>query len=300
MDKKDILEILNDPKLHQIRFSVGPIKVNSDEYDTVADLIEAGAIAIVPGSGKVARYVAQKNTLYARAGDPKDLNSRTNALHECTHMITDIQEYNVSRLTDEVAAYLAQFTYLLLLAPNTAKPPLGLPLNNMMRQGMDLVANYKLGDPAGYGAIISQSDIAMMGRLVHEIPEYNYDPNERAVADGVDVDEDQGRILISRVRLENDEKGSTKVQYASHENWVTSDDELGALMETYRRGAESQKKSALQRMLKIFLTISQESAVRLRNRLLGPKKGDLVSNRFNSIFPPAVKTDLLNALQLQR
>jgi hypothetical protein len=36
IEKEDILEVLNDRTLHQIRFSVGLIKINSDEYDKVA------------------------------------------------------------------------------------------------------------------------------------------------------------------------------------------------------------------------------------------------------------------------
>jgi hypothetical protein len=47
--KEDVLQVLADPRLHFIRFSVGPIQVNSVEYDKVSDYIEAGAIDVVPG-----------------------------------------------------------------------------------------------------------------------------------------------------------------------------------------------------------------------------------------------------------
>ena len=120
IEKEDILEVLSDPTLHQIRFSVGLIKINSDEYDKVADYIEAGGITIEPGTDKVANYYPETDTLQTRAGEPPlDLNARTNALHECTHIASDINEYNITRLRDEAAAYLAQITYLMLLAPTT-------------------------------------------------------------------------------------------------------------------------------------------------------------------------------------
>jgi hypothetical protein len=38
--KEDVLQVLDDPKLHSIRFSVAPIQVNSVEYDKVSDYIE--------------------------------------------------------------------------------------------------------------------------------------------------------------------------------------------------------------------------------------------------------------------
>jgi hypothetical protein len=68
--KEDILRVLTDPTLHKIRFSVGVIKINSDEYDKVADYIDSGAIKIKPGNDKVAHYYPQIDTFYTRAGEP--------------------------------------------------------------------------------------------------------------------------------------------------------------------------------------------------------------------------------------
>ncbi len=55
----------------------------------------------------------------------------------------------MNRLTDEVAAYLAQIAYLLLLIPSVPEPPIGTRMNNMTRQAMRLVNSYELGSPAG-------------------------------------------------------------------------------------------------------------------------------------------------------
>jgi hypothetical protein len=107
--KEDVLQVLGDPKLHSIRFSVGPIQVNSVEYDKVSDYIEAGAIDVAPGKASYSKYIPQKDTLVTRIGNPPlNEDARTNLLHECTHAIADINECDVTRLTDEAAAYLAQ------------------------------------------------------------------------------------------------------------------------------------------------------------------------------------------------
>jgi hypothetical protein len=75
-EKEDILEVLNDRTLHQIRFSVGLIKINSDEYDKVADYIEAGGITTEPGTDKVANYYPEIDTLQTRAGEPPSASVR--------------------------------------------------------------------------------------------------------------------------------------------------------------------------------------------------------------------------------
>ena len=46
----DVVEVLSDMRLRSIRFSAGPIQVNVDEYDQVADFIESGAISLKQAS----------------------------------------------------------------------------------------------------------------------------------------------------------------------------------------------------------------------------------------------------------
>src|SRR6266481_3549050 len=121
--RKDVLDVLGDSRLRNIRFFVGPINVNSDEYDRVSDYIEFDAIHVKPGSGTLSHYYPEIDTLVTRDGDPSDIRVRTNLLHECTHMITDINQYDVGRLVDETAAYLAQLAYAFILMPSMEEPP---------------------------------------------------------------------------------------------------------------------------------------------------------------------------------
>jgi hypothetical protein len=46
MTQTEVLEVARDPRLRNIRFSVGPINVNASEYADVANYIEAGGIKV--------------------------------------------------------------------------------------------------------------------------------------------------------------------------------------------------------------------------------------------------------------
>ena len=313
--KPDVLEVLRDPRLHNIRFSVGPINVNADEYDNVADYIESEAIQVVPGDKTYSIYVPENNTLRTRSGNPPlNNNARSNMLHECTHAISDINQAKVTRLADEAAAYLAQMAYLLLLDPGLDEPPIGPPINNMMRQCMHLVKQYQLGKPAGYNKTIDPGDVSDLAKAVLAIPDYHdINPEQKLAADGVSLTGSQSETFY-RLRLQRylnqamddliakdvSQMLMPKVRYVTYENWVTSDSELLGLIDAQKRGADVQKQTARQKLLHIFLTVSPGNAVQLFQRLSGSRKGDIVSAHFQSGFSPSARAALLNALQLAR
>ena len=314
--KTDVLQVLDDPMLHGIRFSVGPIQVNSVEYDKVSDYIEAGAIDVVPAKETYSKYRPQEDTLYTRDGNPPlDEQKRSNLLHECTHIITDINKCEVTRLTDEAAAYLAQLTYFMILTGfSEDQPPIGSPLSNMTRVTMQLVDKYELGRPRGYGAMIDQGDIADLARLIYAIPDYHFNNrDEKTAADGVSLSKKQAEEFYRRqlqrlmARDANDEMNAdesrrlqTKVQGVSYENYVTSDDELFTLFDSFRRGNDAQKKTTLQKVIRIFLTVDQTAAGKLLARFFPPKKNDALALRFQGSFPVATQGTLLSALRLTR
>ena len=313
IEKADVLEVLGDMRLRNISFSVGLINVNSIEYDKVADYIASGAITVSPMGGNSSEYLPQRNTLRTRDGDPRANNNvRTNLLHECTHIISDINKVSVSRLTDEATAYLAQFAYLLLLDPAVQISTIREPMANMTRLGMQLVEKYKLGKPAGYGKVIAQSDISDLERAVQAIPTYA-NINEKLAADGVALSENQAKEFFRRQLSRLSDKLlddlmaedlthllTPKARYVSHENYVTWDPELLTLFDLQASGGSKQKQAAQQKLLRIFLTIDQRNAIGLRQRLLTRRKGDVVSERFHSRFSPQLRSSLLEALQLSR
>jgi hypothetical protein len=198
--------------------------------------------------------------------------------------------------------------------PSLPEPPIGLPINNMMRQVMRLVNSYELGSPAGYGATINQRDIADLAGVIYGIPDYhNIDLKEKLITDGVALSDKQSEKFYRRQMqrllskdasdrdMEEEAKRMTmKVQGVSYENYVTSDEELRTLIDSYRRGGDGQKKTALQKLLRIFLTINQRTALQLLQRLSGAQKTDMVSERFQSGLPASERTTLLAELRFTR
>src|SRR5262245_30689632 len=117
--KTEVLEVLSDGRLHQMRFSVGPIIIDRYAYSQVHDMVAAGAIKVKPGKEEYSLYIPKANVFKSADREPPLTTViKTNILHECTHIISDYAQASVTRLTDEVAAYLAQITYHLLLDPN--------------------------------------------------------------------------------------------------------------------------------------------------------------------------------------
>jgi len=315
LTKTEVLEVLDDWRLSKLRFSVGPVDVNQFEYGQVADAIRAGAIEVKAGQkNNYSQYRPEKNLLFTKVGNPPmDNNTRSNLLHESTHIVADINEVKITRLMDEAAAYIAQFAYLMLLDPGTAKPPFGLPLNNRMRLGMDIVAKYKLGEPQGLGAKISGDDIASITRIVPTIPGYeDIKDKDMLNADGVSLDEDQKAVFLKlqHDRIANqlmDERMAEDVKkllyperIIAYENYVTWDPELLQLIKDFASGGTNRKEAVLKKLMHIFMTVDQRNATELLQRLSATKKGDVVSERFQASFPPPQKKALLSALQIAR
>src|SRR5215510_7800206 len=124
IDKDEVLRVLRDGDLSKISFSVGAITVDAEGYRNVAAYIEAKDIKVVPGTEALAFYDGHSNTITTSAGNPQlDVGGSAQLLHECTHAIVDIDRLDVLRLDDEVAAYLAQLTYMRLKPPVQGFPP---------------------------------------------------------------------------------------------------------------------------------------------------------------------------------
>jgi len=174
----DVIQALNDPALGQINFSVGPIKVNAGEFRNVADCIYAGDIKVTPGNEALAFYSGHDNELITQRGNPPlDFTDRAQLLHECTHAIVDINKLKVLRLHDEVAGYLTQLTYSVILNPSPLVPAVlpagvGSPLGRLVWMCKEVVLRYDLHKPRGFGAVIDPKDILRLAEAVHAHPDY--------------------------------------------------------------------------------------------------------------------------------
>lgn len=204
--KTDVLDVLNDPRLANMNFSVGPITVNAEEYRNVAAYIEAGDIRVIPGAEPIAYYDGRLNTIETPAGNPPlNLGQRAQLLHECTHAIVDIDRLHVLVLDDEVAAYIAQLTYMWIASPGPFPrpiPPATLgPLMRLMTAVAQIIQRYELHTSKGIGARISELDVAGLRRAVHAVPAYrNIKPAQTNNAQNLGVPASDANNQIGRLQ----------------------------------------------------------------------------------------------------
>jgi hypothetical protein len=197
--KDEIVKVLRDPALKRMFFCVGAITVNAQEYLDVAEYIEAEDIRVVSGRGALAFYDGRNNIIETQAANPPlDLFQSAQILHECTHAIVDVNRLDVLRLNDEVAAYLAQVTFMKLKQPSPLPPrtPGGSPFGRLVYSFMEVVHQYKLFEAEGFGARIKELDIWRLALAVRAYPEYaNVKLTDKSVGGGVPVKNDQLRAL---------------------------------------------------------------------------------------------------------
>jgi len=216
--KADVLEVLGDPVLKRMFFFVGVIAVSAEEYSNVGDYISDGDIGVVPGKISTAFYSGYRNTIETQAGDPPlALADRSQILHECTHAIVDINALDVERVKDEVAAYLAQLTFIVLSNPKfdfgpSVHPAIhGSPFGELMWSIFQIVRKYNLHNEKGFGARISELDIWNLTRELHAVPDYAHIKETEktggdakdllGITSGVPIKNNQMRALKAAMRL---------------------------------------------------------------------------------------------------
>ena len=314
--KTEVLEVLDDARLHSIRFSVGPIIVDQYAYEKVHDFIASGGIRVKSGKEDYSLYIPKANLFKAADRNPPLTNLvKTNILHECTHIISDYTRAQVTRLTDEVAAYMAQIAYHLLLEPTYESPSLRIPYNNMVRLGVELVKKYKIGQPDGTGASVGQKDIDDLARMINVLPDYaNIKPEDMLDSDGVDMEGDvlDEFLRLQKPRPQRPERSAdqmevdrlqaegTKIRITAQENYPTSDSELLQLFTLYAGGSADRKKAVEQKLAYIFANVTQRDASAYRTRLVAPRKGDPVSEQFHAKLPAEARKTLVETLARPR
>jgi hypothetical protein len=213
--KTEVLAVLEDPRLKSMHFSVGDITVNANEYHLVADYIRSGDIRVIPGREPVAYYDGRANTIETQAGNPPlNLADRAQILHECTHAIVDINGWDVLRLEDEVAAFLAQVTYTWIAEPGPiprAIPPAGTgPRTRLGIAVLQVVEKYGLHTAKGFGARIGEWDVVTLRRAVQALPDYaNVKADEKSLKPGTaGVPVKNNQMLALRAAIKRGQGGA--------------------------------------------------------------------------------------------
>jgi hypothetical protein len=213
----------------------------------------------------------------------------------------------ITYLNNEAVAYIAQVTYSMLSDPSG--PDLrGSQMDNFTTMMKNLVRKYNLHNRQGYGARILDKDLEDVARNVHTlpVPEYrNAKFTDMAITDGVHTSRTHGfwrptvePFILNRVHFVDPdvEETTMAVRGVSHENSVTSDDEIGALIRKYRTVGGPDKSAVVRRLTYLFLTITQKDADTLSSRLSARRTSDHLSTLFHDVMPATEKANLLAAL----
>lgn len=279
--RQDVIDTLNDPLIRHIDFTIGTMHVDFEGYQAVLDMVETGVIDVVEGDSYYAEYLPQVNRLRTQGGrPPAGVNQRATLLHELTHAMCDLRQYATTRLDEEVAGYLAQFTYALLSMPDLSDPPIGGLLNNFMRQGLALTRKYALHTAAGFGARIADEDVRALARTINALPLYSHiDPDEKSKNDGVTPDIRKHAI---RIRLQQEpEDLSTRFSATAQESYPMPGDEwLVAFMAGRDNGKPVGRQAIALELGRIFKRSDAEAARALHARLAARREGDAASIAF--------------------
>jgi hypothetical protein len=179
--KADVLAVLADPLLATMKFSVDTITVSMEEYNNVAAFISTDDIKVVSGKQTTeAVYDREKNVLEPQAGNsPLSIDQRAQILHECTHAISDVVGFNPLTLVDEVAAYLAQFTYQKISDPPNRDrfpkykiPAHASPLQVLIIEMLHIVETYNLHNRKGFDAKIGRKDVDHLTHVLQRMRQY--------------------------------------------------------------------------------------------------------------------------------
>ena len=174
--KQDVLDTLNQPAVNRFKFTVGSLTVSPQGYADVRQAITDGDIDVRPGGGADAFYDRRLNAILTQNGNPPlGVADRAQILHECTHAIFDAYGWASNLREDEVAAYLAQLTFMFIVNPGPFPHHLGRtgrPFADLIFGFAAVIEKYRLHEPAGFGSLIDPMDTDELKLLVVQMPKY--------------------------------------------------------------------------------------------------------------------------------
>ena len=211
ISKNDVVALFSDPALSQINFTVADIPVNAREFQNVSDYIKNDDIPVITGpTAGMAYYDRKSNKLETDPASnlPLTLGDRALILHECVHAIVDIRELQELSLTDEIAAYIAQLTYMQVKSPSPNHPrAVAIPRNNplalFVMSVLDVIDQYKLTSKEGLGARINHFDVVVLSQRLRAVAQYasiSLEAKEDPKFSGVSIKDGGIRALRAAIR----------------------------------------------------------------------------------------------------
>jgi hypothetical protein len=298
--KDDILNVLSDPHLSRIDFWVENLHVTPAVWVQVRDSIEHDQIFIVPGKyPDNAFYNDSDDTLTTPdVNPPPGPDSRGLIIHECTHAYVDTINLDITNLSEEIAAYLVQHTYLLLLIPTLVGPTPNAPWPSFFRHLIDFCKTFKLHQTEGQGARLNLFTIAGLRAELNTLPSPNdyyrrLKWDQRGGSNG----------LTQKIRVRQLEREPINISVASLPHlasYAISDSLLVEILEKrYAANDVVGFGGRVKRLEQLFRGANPLDARMLVPRLVNRRNGDKVSMYFHDHLSTATRTNLLGILQLR-
>jgi hypothetical protein len=294
LTKRHVLDTLSDPNLLQIDFWVGGVlHVDSYGFEWVREMIYEDDIKVVEGTNKDnAYYNSRKNRLTTQnVSPPPDLGARALLVHECVHAIVDVRGFKVTTLSNEVAAYLAQFTYHRLGDPNVTVGAGAGPWQKFFQNVDALVKKFKLHTPQGRGARLQWKDFSALRTELNHLNIYqNVKDDDQSDSDGVKVP----------VRIKSaPEEVTTSYQNVEYERLPPVSDRylIELLAPRYAEDDVAGYGGRVRKLEKVFQTTDPSQAKTLIPRLQARMRGDKVSTLFHDHLSTKTRDNLVGILR---
>jgi hypothetical protein len=292
LSKQDVLDTLADPVLARMDFWVAGLHVSGRQFGWVRTLIEDDDIVVVEGTVNNAYYNSANNTLTTQGiNPPADLDARALLLHECTHALIDMEKLSISRVSNEVACYIVQHTYILLSNPRWTVAPNNAPWFNFYTDIAKFVRDHKLDTPAGLGVSLSEIQLALLRPKLNNLNIYQHlSLHDMSLSNGVPL---KPRSLTPPEPI------YVRYQITANETMPEASDDyiLDLLKRRYAASDVAGYGGRLRELELVFREFKSPRAKALHARLEKRVPGDAISTFFHDNLSSSARVRLLGILK---
>ena len=188
----DLFRTRRRREIRHINFSLGGLTITPDRLQAVARAIDSGRIRVVLNRRLPEKTEARYSPLGPSVMELRNLQTATNLIgqsyiiHEAVHAVIDMRRAaNTTRITGEVAAYLAQTIFLLKANYSGQELATGLrPFCEFAEDGG--LVSHPLDRPPFKTPKFTFSQYSFLRNHVHDTPGYSHiGLDEKVHADGV-------------------------------------------------------------------------------------------------------------------
>lgn len=178
--KEKVIDVIKDPALANIGFSLDGVRVVGIEFQKLIGEITSGTlqVGVDPSIETPAEYDPTRNVIRLKSESVgSDVGSKAAIAHECTHAY--LADHNLPRMTSEVAGYLVEVLFALAkdekLTRDSASPEFfGRPATCGERaigeQALDLIDRKGMSRRS---CLLTARDYARLAAAIRSVPQYS-------------------------------------------------------------------------------------------------------------------------------